>query len=434
MEPIPDIARARTPSGTCRSARITDETTPPAAGEAVFPEALFAADAVPAGDELALPVAAALSEQAKEAIGRAIAASRSPNTRRNYQTAWRAWEDWARGCGYPPLPARAETVAEYLTERAAAGAGASTLGMALAAIAAAHGAAGETDPTRSEGVRRTVAGLRREAAGGAQRQARPLTETALAAIAASTPPTARGRTELALCRTMRDALLRRSEAAALTWADIEPAGDGSGRLTIRRAKGDQEGRGAVVYIGTAALDALEAIRPGTAGPGAPVFASPRGPGKAQRERDRACDRPRRAAGGAGRGLLGALAPDRHGPRPQPGRDGHPRDPAGRPLGQPGDGRALHPLRERRPRRRRRLLWGAAVNARARCSVPTPRGGRQSESSSRSWRCSLVAVSRCFAVVRSDHSSSSASRRGCTRSRTGFRRGSRSTHTGSASVR
>ena len=260
------------------------------------------------------------------------------------------------------MPAGAETVAEYLTERAAAGAGASTLGMALAAIAAAHGAAGETDPTRSEGVRRTAAGLRRESSGRAQRQARPLTETALATITASTPPTARGRTELALCRTMRDALLRRSEAAALTWADLERAGDGSGRLTIRRAKGDQEGRGAVVYIGTEALAALEAIRPGDAGPDAPVFASPREPGRALSESAIARAIDRRAAGGARHRLLGALAPDRHGPRPQPRRDGHPRHPAGRPLGQPGDGRALHPLRERRPRRRRGLLWGPALSA------------------------------------------------------------------------
>ena len=129
------------------------------AAKAVFPEALFA----PAGDERALVPAGELSEQAKEAIGRAIAASRSPNTRRSYQVAWRAWEAWARGRGYRPMPAGAETVAAYLSERAAAGAGASTLGMALAAIAAAHGAAGDTDPTRSEGVRRTVAGLRREA-------------------------------------------------------------------------------------------------------------------------------------------------------------------------------------------------------------------------------------------------------------------------------
>ena len=382
MEPIPDIARATDPASHLQERTlITDRPPPPAPGEAVFPEALFAPAAVPAGDELALPVATALTDEAKEAIGRAIAASRSPNTRRNYQTAWRAWEDWARGCGYQALPARAETVAEYLTERAAAGAGASTLGMALAAIAAAHGAAGETDPTRSEGVRRTVAGLRREAAGGAQRQARPLTETALAAIAASTPPTARGRTELALCRTMRDALLRRSEAAALTWADIEAAGDGSGRLTIRRAKGDQEGRGEVVYIGTAALDALEAIRLGRRRPRCSRlrFAARAGEGaQRERERDRACDRPRRAAGRARRGILGALAQNRHGPRPQPGRDGHPRDPAGRPLGQPGDGRALHPLGERRPRRRRRLLRGAAVNARARCLprlvLTVPRGG------------------------------------------------------------
>ena len=97
---------------------------------------------------------------------------------------------------------------------------------------------------------------------------------------------------------MRDALLRRSEAAALTWADIEPAGDGPGRLTLRRAKGDQEGRGAVVYIGTEALAAIEAIRPGGASPGAPVFASPREPGKALSESAiaRAIDRAARRGG------------------------------------------------------------------------------------------------------------------------------------------
>ena len=160
------------PRGTTATHRqertIVERNQPPVAAEAVFPEALFA----PAGAERALVPAAELSEQAKEAIGRAIAASRSPNTRRSYQVAWRAWEAWARGRGYPPMPAGAETVAAYLTERAAAGAGASTLGMALAAIAAAHGAAGETDPTRSEGVRRIVAGLRRETAGTAGRPGR----------------------------------------------------------------------------------------------------------------------------------------------------------------------------------------------------------------------------------------------------------------------
>ena len=94
----------------------------------------------------------------------------------------------------------------------------------------------------------------------------------------------------------------RSEVAALTWADLEHAGDGSGRLTIRRAKVDQEGRGAVVYIGTAALDAIEALRPDDASHEAPVFASPREPGSALSESAiaRAIDRAARRAGlGAG---------------------------------------------------------------------------------------------------------------------------------------
>ena len=50
---------------------IVDRNQPPVAAKAVFPEALFA----PAGDERAI-VPAELSEQAKEAIGRAIAATR----------------------------------------------------------------------------------------------------------------------------------------------------------------------------------------------------------------------------------------------------------------------------------------------------------------------------------------------------------------------
>ena len=60
---------------------------------------------------------------------------------------------------------------------------------------------------------------------------------------------------------MRDALLRRSEAAALTWADVELRSDGSARVTVRRSKTDPEGEGAVQYIGPAASRALRKIRP-----------------------------------------------------------------------------------------------------------------------------------------------------------------------------
>ena len=55
-------------------------------------------------------------------------------------------------------------------------------------------------------------------------------------------------------------MLRRSEAAALTWADVEFRSDGSGRLTVTRSKTDQEGEGAVQYLGRFAAKALRRIR------------------------------------------------------------------------------------------------------------------------------------------------------------------------------
>ncbi len=70
---------------------------------------------------------------------------------------------------------------------------------------------------------------------------------------------------------MSDALLRRSEASAVRWADFERAEDGSGRLTVRRSKSDQEGRGAVLYIGIETAKAIAAIRPDATDQDAPIF-------------------------------------------------------------------------------------------------------------------------------------------------------------------
>ncbi len=58
----------------------------------------------------------------------------------------------------------------------------------------------------------------------------------------------RGQVDIALCSVLSDAGLRRSEAAALTWGDVEIAADGSGRVRIARSKTDQEGKGEVVAI------------------------------------------------------------------------------------------------------------------------------------------------------------------------------------------
>ena len=52
---------------------------------------------------------------------------------------------------------------------------------------------------------------------------------------------------------MRDGLLRRSEAAALTWGNVELQEDGSGRLHVARSKTDQSSEGVVLYLGPAAV-------------------------------------------------------------------------------------------------------------------------------------------------------------------------------------
>ena len=214
--------------------------------------------------------------------------SHSPSTRRNYTAAWQRFSLWAGQEGLDAIPALPETVAAYLAKRAADGLAPATLRLDRAAIRYHHLEAGHMNPGDSEGVRRVLRGLVRRAAreGRSPRQAAALTAGALDAIRATAhlprtgpggqterPATARrrGRVDVALVSVMRDAMLRRSEAAALTWSDVELSGDGSARVTVRRSKTDQDGAGATLYVGRRAAAALREIRRSGTPPGSPVF-------------------------------------------------------------------------------------------------------------------------------------------------------------------
>ena len=76
---------------------------------------------------------------------------------------------------------------------------------------------------------------------------------------------------MALVAALSDAGLRRSEAAALTWGDVQRWDDGSGRITVIRSKTDVETQGALVAITPAAMQALDAIRPAGVGGEVRVF-------------------------------------------------------------------------------------------------------------------------------------------------------------------
>ena len=197
------------------------------------------------------------------------------NTRASYRGQWRRFTEWARDRGVRALPADPAHVAAYLAERIErAGHKPATLRTAASAIAFIHKAAELADPCTAPEVRRTLSGATRKA-GKRQKQAAALTADTLALIQATacqprpgrggwreSRATAerRGRVDLALISLMRDALLRVSEAVALTWGDLVTEQDGTGRLLIRRAKTDPEGEGAVLFIAAPTMARLAAIR------------------------------------------------------------------------------------------------------------------------------------------------------------------------------
>ena len=235
-----------------------------------------------------LAAAPMLTTDQEAAILDALDASRAKATERVYKSAWGRFVSWADAQGYAALPAAPETVAAYLASRAASGLSPASMKLDRAAIRDAHRSASRPDPTQHPGVANVARGIVRTAAvnGHAPRQAAGLTSDALAAIRATarlprrgpsgrqeSEATARkrGNRDVAIASTMRDGLLRRSEAAALAWGDIELRSDGTGRLTIRRSKTDQAGEGSVQFLGKGTAAALRTIRPKDAAATAKVF-------------------------------------------------------------------------------------------------------------------------------------------------------------------
>ena len=197
------------------------------------------------------------------------------STLNNYRVQWRGFLGWALARGIQPLPAEPAQVAAYLAERIQEhGHKPATLRVVVSAIAFAHKAANADDPSDSPEVKRTLRCATRKV-GKDQKQAKALTEEALSAIEATacqprlgrggryeSQETARcrGNLDIALVSLMRDAMLRVSEAAALTWKDIAAEPDGTGRLLIRRSKTDAEGQGAVAFLSAPTMTALALVR------------------------------------------------------------------------------------------------------------------------------------------------------------------------------
>ena len=201
---------------------------------------------------------------AKIAVARGyVDPSRAAATRKAYAADGRRFSIWCRNrdashqpdradAQHPPslLPASPALVAVYLSALAAQGKAPPSIGRALAAIAHAHKHAGLVAPHRAEGgavIADVLSGIRRSRADSPDRKTAAdgdITWQLLAAITGDGPAALRDRALISLGMALA---ARRSELVALDVPDLAWEDKGL-RVTIRRSKTDQEGRGAVVAV------------------------------------------------------------------------------------------------------------------------------------------------------------------------------------------
>ena len=178
-----------------------------------------------------------------------VEASVSPNTRRAYAGVWHRFDEFQRN-RLGGLEADDAGVATYLTGLFESGRSPATAGVVVAALRfrARHGGAPDPVGPLSE---RVLAGFRRAGVGRGRGQVAGVGwAQSDAAAALSARAGLAGLRDAALIAVASDALLRVSEIAALQVSDLDW---GTSTVTVQRSKTDQEGEGAVLYLGKPTL-------------------------------------------------------------------------------------------------------------------------------------------------------------------------------------
>lgn len=207
--------------------------------------------------EKASPKALDLSLAASpERFADLVAASLSKNTHRAYQGALQRLQDYLD---------KHDTcltdgwLANYLVSLFDRGHSPASASMVVSAVRFQARITGSPSPV-GPATDRILAGFRREGqqrgrgqvAGISWKMADAIAEL----IATSEPGSLSALRDAALVSVMSDAMLRVSEVATLRCSDIEEAEDGAGLVSIRRSKTDQEGEGAVLFLGAATMERI----------------------------------------------------------------------------------------------------------------------------------------------------------------------------------
>ena len=176
----------------------------------------------------------------------------SDNTKRAYETALKRFDDAVAG-----EPVSDEVVASYLAALFEAGKSPATCAQVVAAIkfrAKLQGASPPVGPAAG----RVLAGIRRKGRdrGRGQVLGVDFAKADAAASVAASDGSLHGLRDAAIIAVMSDGLLRISELAALQVDDVVLESE-DGQVTIRRSKTDQEGTGAVLYLGPPTVERVK---------------------------------------------------------------------------------------------------------------------------------------------------------------------------------
>ena len=182
------------------------------------------------------------------------AASLSANTRRAYAGALKRLDTYI---GEGVLDDTA--LAGYLATLFAEGRAPAVAGQVAAAVRLRAKLLGETSPV-GPATDRVLAGFRREGRHRGRGQVGGVTwaqADAASALATGDTRTLAGLRDAAIVALASDAM-RVSEIAAIDVADLTHLEDGAGLLKIRASKTDQEGRGAVAFLGAPTMRRVRA--------------------------------------------------------------------------------------------------------------------------------------------------------------------------------
>ena len=207
------------------------------------------------------------------AASKLAGASLAENTRRAYQSALNRIQGYLQEQGQDLTALHDSQLAEYLTALHESGSSPASATLACAAVRFLAKATGQPSPVGPLSGR-VLAGIRRQGKDRGRGQVQGLqwsqADTA-AALASSGGQDLAGLRDAALIALMSDCLLRVSEAVALEVDDLQIETNGTGRLTVRQSKTDQEGAGAVLFAGAPTISRVRAWMKAAAIESGPLF-------------------------------------------------------------------------------------------------------------------------------------------------------------------